>query len=489
MRLGTRLLLTLLPTTIVVMTVSAGWVLFDRERTLGAEARREIQAYSTALGSAFNLALRDDQHEEAQSLINRLSRDPKVYGILLYDSAGARAIVSDPLSTPTPAPAEVLARVLSTGTVTTLERVIEDQRVLSVFQVLRDPGGRATGVLEVAQPLSADDEKADIRRQFVANTLILLVAITAITLWLIQRVVTDPMERLLTAVRALGKGELGHRVPEGGRGGEIAALADEFNTMAGNLEQTRAAFVREAEERVALERRLRESEKMAAIGNLAAGLAHEIAAPLNVISGRAEQMLRREQDGETRQRNLSIIVGQIRRITTIVRNLLDFAKKRDAHPRPVPLGEATDLALELLEGELARAEISVAVEGRRDVAALIDPDLLHQMLVNLILNAIQAMEATDRARRLIIRLGERTVGDARQVTIEIDDNGPGLSQEVLASLFRPFFTTKPRGTGLGLAVTRRLADEAGGRLEAENTAEGARFRVLLPLAAAVEATA
>jgi signal transduction histidine kinase len=254
--------------------------------------------------------------------------------------------------------------------------------------------------------------------------------------------------------------------------------------MAESLEQSRVAIARESEERLALERRLRETEKLAAIGNLAAGLAHEIAAPLNVISGRAELMLRREPEQPVRQQNLAIIVRQIRRITTIVRNLLDFAKRREPRLRPVVLDDAAESALELLEGELIRAGVEVRRERNGDPSAQADPDLLHQVLVNLILNAAQAMEANEGERVLTVRLQHAPAcdGDPAAVCLEIQDTGPGLSDEAMASIFQPFYTTKVRGTGLGLVVARRIAEEHGGSLDALNGAGGATFRLRLPAA-------
>lgn len=483
MKLGTRLLLPLLPTATLVMMVYAGWALVERQNTLTPQARQEVQAYATALGLAFDGALRHAQREEVQTLLTEATRAPAVYAILLYDSAGARTVVSDPARVPSPAPGGMLAQVLRSGATVTFEREIDDQRVYSVLRALRGPDGRITGALEVAQPQAAlEAAKAQVRRRFALNTLTLLVALSVLTLWLVSRVVTQPMDRLVTAVRALARGDLAYRIPEDPGGGELAELAREVNGMARSLEQARAAMARESEERLALERRLRETEQLAAIGNLAAGLAHEIAAPLNVISGRAEMLIRHEPDQPTRQRHLAIIVRQIDRITTIVRNLLDFAKRREPRPRPVDLDELAAATLEFLEGELSRAGITVRREPGNGLTASADPDLLHQVLVNLILNAVQAMEATEGRRELTVRALTPPDG-APEAVLEIEDSGPGLTDEVLTALFQPFFTTKPRGTGLGLVVARRIVEEHGGRLDARNReGGGAIFRVVLPRA-------
>lgn len=486
MKLGTRLLLTLLPTTALIMAAYAGWALAEREDRLTPQLRQEVQAYATALGLAFDRALREAQRADVQALLTEVTRAPAVYAILVYDSAGARTLASDPARILEPAPSAMLQRVLSTGATVTFEREIDGERVYSVLRALQAPAGRVTGALEVAQPLaSIDAVKAQVRRRFILNTLTLLLALTVLTLWLVRRVVARPMHQLVEAARAVGGGQLGHRIGEPPGGGELAELAREFNGMAESLEQTRAAVAREGEERLALERRLREAEKLAAIGNLAAGLAHEIAAPLNVISGRAEMMLRREPELPARQQHLTIIVQQIRRITTIVRNLLDFAKRREPRLRPMPLDDAVASALELLGGELTRAGVEVRREGACPSPVLSDPDLIHQVIVNLVLNAVQAMEATEGPRVLTLRLDQPATpaGEPPQACLEVQDTGPGMSEEVLASIFQPFYTTKSRGTGLGLVVARRIAEEHGGALHASSTPGGAVFRLFLPVAA------
>jgi signal transduction histidine kinase len=461
------------------MSVYAAWALVEREDTLAPEVRQETQAYATALAVAFEYALKDVSLENVQEIINQVSRAPTVYGILVYESAGTRTLASASLHAPGTAPPPILREVLSQGGNATFEREIDDQVVYSVLRAVRDARGNVVGALEVAQPLAfIEAEKAQVRRRFLLNTLTLLAALTLLTLWLVRRVVTRPMQRLVAAVNAIGSGKLSHRVEEDSGGGELAQLAREFNSMAGSLELARAEVVREAEERLALERRLREAEKLAAIGNLAAGLAHQVAAPLNVISGRAELLLRRPEDEPGRARSLRIIIQQISRITTIVRNLLDFARRREPRVQPVDLGAVVDGVVEFLESELERGGVELERSGAASAYVQGDPDLLHQVLVNLVLNALQAMEESEGPHRLAIRL--ETTESA--VAVEVEDTGPGLSPDVRERMFQPFYTTKERGTGLGLVVARYIVEEHAGSLVAEEplTGSGARFRITLP---------
>ena len=480
--LGTRLLLPLLPTVALIMVVYALWALDERENTLAFETRQETQAYATALSLAFEYALRDVKHENVQEILNQVSKAPTIYGIIVYDSTGERTFASAPMQAPGAPPAPILARVLATGEPASYEREIEDQPVHSVLRAIRGPGGRVTGALEVAQPVSfIETEKALVRRRSLLNTLTLLAALTLVTLWLVRRIVAKPMHAMVEAAHAVGSGNLAYRITDQGNGRELQELAREFNAMAESLESARAAASRDAEERVDLERRLRESEKLAAVGNLAAGLAHEIAAPLNVISGRAELVLRRPDDMAARERHLRIIVQQIGRITTIVRNLLDFARRRDPRIQRLELAASVDGVAEFLDAELDRSGVELVRGDARGLWVCADPDLLHQVLVNLVLNAAQAMEATSGLRQVRIRSGAGPAG----AWMEVADTGPGIAPDVLARLFEPFYTTKPRGTGLGLGVSRDIIEQHGGELVAGNAPEGgAVIRLTLPLAPA-----
>jgi signal transduction histidine kinase len=367
---------------------------------------------------------------------------PTKYVVFLW-LTGLLTLASDPLRTAGTTPPPGLRTALATGGSTGFEREIEHQRVYSVLRAIRGSRGTVIGALEVAQPLSfIEAEKAQVRRRFLLNTVTLLAALTLVTLWLVRRVVGRPMERLVGAAQALGGGNLSHRIQEDPGGGEIAQLAREFNTMAGSLQSAQTAILHQAEEGLTLERRLREAEKLAAIGNLAAGVAHEIAAPLNVISGRAELILKHDTDPATRHRDLRIIIQQINRITTIVRNLLDFARRREPHLQGLELGLVVQGVTEFLETELERGGVELIREDVGPVLIQGDPDLLHQVLVNLLLNALQAMEAENGSHRLTLRV--RASGTA--AIVEVEDTGPGLLPEVQERLFEPFYTTKARGT-------------------------------------------
>jgi signal transduction histidine kinase len=274
-------------------------------------------------------------------------------------------------------------------------------------------------------------------------------------------------------------------VAEPQQGSELAQLAREFNRMADNLAEQRQTAEREAERRLKLERELRDTERLAAVGRLAAGVAHEIGTPLNVIDARTEQLLERaEAPLPIRQRNLTIIRTQTDRITRIVRQLLNLARPYQLHRTPTSAGTLIANVIELLETDAARAQIELVINQTEDLLFDVDSELIHQVLLNICQNGLHAtpaggclfIECTGPA---LLRNGQHFA------SITVRDTGTGIAPEHLVHLFDPFFTTKDvgNGTGLGLAVSRRIVEEHGGWVAATNNATGgAKFTVHLPLA-------
>jgi signal transduction histidine kinase len=259
--------------------------------------------------------------------------------------------------------------------------------------------------------------------------------------------------------------------------------------MAERLETARDDLIREADERVGLERRFRESDKLAAVGRLAAGLAHEIATPLQIIKGRTDILERKQASQEVYARNLRIIGEQIDRVTALVRALLDLSRPREMRVGRVGAASLIHEVADLLEAELKRTRIALTVEVDEDVAIEGDRSLLHQVLMNLVLNAVQALGDSEGDRLIAIR--GHCSGEDR-VTIEVEDTGPGVAPDALDRVFEPFFSTKSEshGTGLGLSIARSIVEEHGGRIAVENVvgpttgaaSRGARFSVQLPSA-------
>jgi len=274
----------------------------------------------------------------------------------------------------------------------------------------------------------------------------------------VSRSIADPVARLEAGAARIAAGDLDARIEVRGAP-ELEALAERWNAMTAALAEHQDRLV--------------QSEKLAGIGRLAAGVAHEINNPLGVILGYAKLLHRRAAPDLAE--DLAIIEEETLRAKDIVEGLLDLSRPLPAGIEPVDLRALSeDVVSRLREARLLDG-VAVTVEGAASAPG--HAEKLRQVLVNLVKNAAEAAGA---GGRVAVRVAE--FDGAAEIAVE--DSGPGLDPGVRGRLFEPFFTTKPRGTGLGLAVSRAIARAHGGELAADAAAGGgARFALRLPLEA------
>lgn len=235
-------------------------------------------------------------------------------------------------------------------------------------------------------------------------------------------------------------------------------------------------MLRDISERKRLQDRLRKTERIAELGTVASGMAHEIGTPMNVILGRAEYLMDRVTD-EAVKKGLHTIVSQVERITRVMNQLLAFARRKPPERGPLALRDVIENSVEMFQERLAKSRVKVDLqldEGCPNVQA--DADQMNQVLINLIMNAIHAMPDGGE-----LRIGMVPVDAMVQLTVA--DTGHGIPQEVIAKVFDPFFTTKEfgKGTGLGLTVVKGIIEEHHGFISAESQeGVGTTFKILLP---------
>ena len=251
-------------------------------------------------------------------------------------------------------------------------------------------------------------------------------------------------------------------------------------------EQSIVVMVEDVTEQQALETQLLQSEKLAAVGQLGSGVAHELNNPLTSITGLSEFLLEQKELGKKDRGHLQVIHEQAERAGRIVRNLLTFARKGSGERVPVDLNDVVRRTLTLMTYDLKLKDISVERELSGALPEVLgDRHGLQQVVLNLVTNAAQAVAENPRERAREVSVSTWFDG---QVHLRVSDTGPGIPDDVLQSVFTPFFTTKEpgKGTGLGLSITYSIVESHGGQItiEPRNPRGGAVFRVDLPPAPA-----
>lgn len=243
------------------------------------------------------------------------------------------------------------------------------------------------------------------------------------------------------------------------------------------------ALVEDVTEQKALETQLIQSEKMAAVGQLVSGVAHELNNPLTSIAGLSEFLLYQPDTPEREREHLRVIHDQAERAARIVRNLLTFARKGPTDVGNVDLGDVTQRATSLVSYELRLRKIELELDLDRDGPPVHgDRYQLQQVALNLLTNAIQAVSDNPPERPRLVRVS--TAHDDHGVVLRVEDTGPGIPDELASQIFDPFFTTKDpgKGTGLGLSITFGIVEGHGGNIEVlRGPAGGAVFEVRLPI--------
>jgi signal transduction histidine kinase len=401
-------------------------------------------------------------------------------GIVLFDSsdpaaAGRQAKTSDQAVISRLSTQEVDARTLKDK---------NGEKFIDIMAPVSGPGGpQFLKVRYIMSYRSLEERLKNIRNDFLILTgLFIFIGIVGAAIFSAK--LTSPILRLKDGASELERGNFDLEVDIHTKD-ELGELGRSFNRMATalseqrtDLEELNNNLIEANEELVELQGELIRSERMAAVGELAAGLSHEIDNPIGVILGFAELMLEDIPEDDPRHDDLSTIVSEAKRCKRIVRGLLDFSRPPVLGVIMTDIGEVIRHTADSAQRIFKKARLVVELDGSApDILA--DPDRLRQVFMNLLINAVQAMPDGGE-----ITIREQFDAEAGELLVTVTDTGHGIPREDLEKVFEPFYTTKKpgEGTGLGLAICARLIEEQGGRIMAESEpGQGASFTVILPV--------
>lgn len=330
----------------------------------------------------------------------------------------------------------------------------ESQTVLGVLDV-------TISLDEVEQAIAANRRKI---LMFVASAIIAI----SLLLWiLVHQLVGKPVEQLVEATKIVAEGNLEYKITKF-KNDELGMLDRSFNEMTSKL--------------VAAQRQLYQSDKLASLGRLSSGIAHEINNPLTGVLSFSSLLLKRSDLSADVKEDLEVIVRETKRCRDIVKRLLDFARQEPPKKTIVHINEIVDRTLRILSNQFQLKNISTHIQIADNLPEFrADANQLQQVLINLLINAADAYDEKGGEIRVSADLGR--LNGQECITIEVVDSGCGIPQENLTKIFEPFYTTKgQKGTGLGLAVVWGIVEKHDGKIEVNSeVGKGTTFTLRLPV--------
>ncbi len=366
-------------------------------------------------------------------------------------------------------------RVLGEGQPFLAHATVVNERHITAYDPIRDPSGAVIGMLSLGIPERMFTAvRKDAFMIFFGITLAGVVLAFGVSAFMARKI-AKPIRALVQAVKNLAGGNLDQQVRPDDTIREIAVLGEGFNTMAASIKE------RDLQLKYRTQERIGKAERLAMIGRLAAGVAHEINNPLGGIMLFSNLLLRKAAaDGPGRE-NLERIAAEAKRCQKIVQGLLDFSRQREPKLEALDIVEVLEKTLQLVEHQAMFHDIQVVRDYEEPRARTsVDASQMQQVFINLFINAVEAMQGKGT---LTVRVHAADKGESLQV--EVTDTGCGISEEHLDRLFEPFFTTREvgHGTGLGLSISRGIVENHGGTIWATSTlGKGASFFIRFPVA-------
>ncbi|XXT18245.1 HAMP domain-containing sensor histidine kinase [Sorangium sp. So ce429] len=488
MRLAHQFWLSLvLPIAIAIMLYGV-FASAHRKQVLRDEATAELRNYATLLQAFVESALKRRDLALVRRRAEHFASAERILGVAAFTQEGEAVFLTEGVKREAARLGELAHRAFVEGGDIEETAILGGQSVLLRTVSIQPSSANPPLVALLVRDRHYIEVLESALNRGLAATGVILLLVSAIVAGLVGRfTVALPARALLSGAERVASGDLDAAVPEKGAE-ELSRLAHAFNTMTSSLREARERAEREEMARVNVERRLQQAQALAAAGQVATSLGHEIGSPLNVIQGRARRAADLPGCPEHLRAELETIARQSERITRVVSRLVSLARPSRPQQGESDLRRVIEDVVAFLGPECRKRDIETSVVCPRDsgewARVALDSDRLFQVVFNLCLNAI---EAQDGGGELVVRVLPACDGPAgsRAVCFEVEDAGPGVRAEDVRQIFEPFFTTKSTrgGSGLGLAIVQGIVQEAGGSVEvASSTTGGARLRVILPTA-------
>jgi len=488
MRISTRLTLSLMS---IALMIFIGYGLFHlslERRDLTQSISLQTRLLGKSLQIAIENAMRDKQLADIEELLRGLEQIEPELKIRVYDRQGkafpdaiGNAYASDFQ--------ERLHVALKDDEDDQFFYPAADPEYITLLLPLQTSQGKRLGILVFVRDLHEMRRDLEVtRRNLAVSTMVFILLAAPLCTLTCLIYVGWPLQRLTDGMKQICDGNFSP-LPLLKNQDEIGVLLHTFNTMAAELANARQKLKEEAQSRRLLQAALQEADKLITIGQLSAGLAHEIGSPLQILQGRGEQLLLCADQPQEVMRHARILASQTERITRIVQQLLEFTRRRPPHFARIDLCEFVQAVFNLLEYEAHKKQVELSLEAANDLPLIdADSDGIQQIVLNLMTNALSATAAGGRIKVTIepYQAGPNPAHGkvVKAVQLMVQDNGCGMPEETLEHLFDPFFTTRHEqgGVGLGLAVVRSLVTAHHGSIKADSTLGfGSVITVILPV--------
>ncbi len=501
-RISVKLIVATCGVAFAIITIFAYLMLEAQRRQLLAEVERSANQLSETIKSSTHYDMLLNRSESVHRIINTIGAQEGIEKVRIFNKEGEIIRSTDPGDIGQMVDQHTEACDMCHAADKPLERVPASERTRIftaasgtrtfgiINPIYNEPScwqnachahnqdQKVLGVLDIS--MSLDEVEHSIQAGRMRLLIFALIAIAAISLiinWLVNQIVLKPIGEIAKATRKVASGDLTHSIATINKNDEIGRLAASFNVMTERLAEA--------------QRQLLQSDKLASLGRLAAGVAHEINNPLTGVLTYSSFLLKNAQDKPELKEDLEVVVRETKRCREIVKGLLDFSRQSASTARPTSVNEIVRNACRIVEHQLSIQKIRIEMNLPEDAPIVnADPMQIEQVLVNLLVNAADAIG--EAGGTITIETGLVSAADARSertspegmARIRVTDTGCGIPAEGLNKLFEPFYTTKgTKGTGLGLSIVWGIIEKHQGQIKVDSVVgRGTTVTVLLPVA-------